>query len=52
MIVESYVLESVWLLAMAITLGQPAYDFFGESVTGIEVSLTKNRYQPLVMGGT
>jgi hypothetical protein len=37
MIIESYVLESVWLLALVTVWKQPEQVFFGESSTYIEV---------------
>jgi hypothetical protein len=38
LLVESYVLESVWLLAVAILWTSAASNFFGETVIYIEVS--------------
>jgi hypothetical protein len=37
MVIESYVLESVWLLVMVVIWRQPASAFFDESSAYIEV---------------
>jgi hypothetical protein len=39
MLIESYVLESIWLLAMVIFFDQAVFSFFGASLFYIEVSL-------------
>jgi hypothetical protein len=50
MLIESYALESIWLLAIAMTANQGiSVIFFAESVYYIEVSSPSSAYQHYIM---